>query len=256
MAAGFMIRVTCGLRLNLVAASALFVGLLGLSVHANAATHHKTYTHHKAVSKVSHRTSRSHHASVHHVVWHSRHSGAWLQCVPYARRVSGIELRGNANTWWHEADGRYQRGQSPQEGAVLSFRSNRHMELGHVAVVTKTVGPREILISQANWPMPGQRYGNISKAISVIDVSADNDWTAVRVERGHTGSYGSVYPTNGFIYGHSSADELMADEMSTKVPGTATKDVAGWSQSVQLAAAPSYGNGPAIADSAPDRNLR
>ncbi|MCB8880316.1 CHAP domain-containing protein [Acidisoma cellulosilytica] len=198
----------------------------------------------------------AHAPSLHHVVWHGRHSGSWLQCVPYARRVSGIELRGNANTWWREANGRYDRGQTPQEGAVLSFQSNRHMELGHVAVVTETVNPREVLISQANWPMPGQRHGNISKAISVIDVSPDNDWTSVRVERGHSGSYGSVYPTNGFIYGHSTADSLMADEVPTKSSKARAGISAGWAQTVQLASAPSYGNGPAIAESAPDRNLR
>ncbi|MCB8874671.1 CHAP domain-containing protein [Acidisoma silvae] len=276
-----MMRVTGRLRLNLVAASALFVGLFGISLHAEAATKHEA---HKSSSRATHHqpshtqhASRSHahsthhvawapghHASfrhkswVHHVAWHSRQTSAWLECVPYARRVSGIELRGNANTWWREADGRYERGQTPQAGAVLSFQSSRHMELGHVAVVTQTVNPREVLISQANWPMPGQRNGNVSKAISVIDVSPDNDWTAVRVERGHSGDYGSVYATNGFIYGHSTADTLMADELPAKSsPAAAPAGIsAGWSQTVQLASAPSYGNGPAIADSAPDRNLR
>jgi hypothetical protein len=36
--------------------------------------------------------------------------------------------------------------------------------------------------------------------MSVIDVSANNDWSAVRVGLGQSGSYGSVYPTYGFIY--------------------------------------------------------
>lgn len=253
-----MIRLAGGLQLNLVAASAFFVGLLGLSVHADAATRHGSHdtrsrsTHHHVSHSRHHASSRT---SVHRVVWRGRRSGTWLQCVPYARRVSGIELRGNADRWWEEANGRYDRGQAPQEGAVLSFQSNRHMELGHVAVVTKTVSPREILITQANWPMPGQRFSNISKSVSVIDVSPGNDWTAVRVERGHSGSYGDVYPTNGFIYGRSSADSLMAAEMPTKSQTVPAGISAGWAQTVQLASAPNYG-GPAIAESAPDRNLR
>jgi hypothetical protein len=175
--------------------------------------------------------------------------------VPYARRVSGIELRGNADTWWHEADGRYERGQTPEAGAVLSFRSNPHMVLGHVAVVTQTVSARQILITQANWPMPGQRYGNVSKAVSVIDVSPDNDWTQVRVALGDSGRYGSVYSTNGFIYGQSEADSLMADESATKTAPALQETSSGWTQTVQFAAAPGA-SGPAIADSAPDRNLR
>lgn len=253
-----MIRLTGRLRINLVAASAIFSGVLGLSVHADAATRHESHDS-RGASSHNHVSHSRHHArpraSVHHVVWHRRRSGSWLQCVPYARRVSGIELRGNADTWWEQADGRYDRGQAPQEGAVLSFQSNRHMQLGHVAVVTKTVSPREILITQANWPMPGQRFSNISNSVSVIDVSPDNDWTAVRVEHGHSGSYGAVYPTNGFIYARSTADSLMAEELPSKPQTAPTGISAGWSQTVQLASAPDYG-GSAIADSAPDRNLR
>ncbi|HEX3982426.1 MAG TPA: CHAP domain-containing protein [Acidisoma sp.] len=253
-----MIKVRSGWRLNLVAASAMFFGVLGSSVCAEAAAHHAS---HKAHPRSPHHTvayrhhTHHHGAAVHRTAWRVRRGGTWLQCVPYARRVSGIELRGNANTWWREADGRYERGQSPEEGAVLSFRANRHMSLGHVAVVAKAVNAREILINQANWPMPGQRYGNVSKAVSVIDVSPNNDWTAVRVELGHSGRYGSVYATNGFIYGHSTADNLMADELTTAPKTAPSGTSAGWSESVQLASAPGDG-GPAIADSAPDRNLR
>jgi hypothetical protein len=35
--------------------------------------------------------------------------------------------------------------------------------------------------------------------MSVIDVSAGNDWSDVRLES-QSDSYGSVYPINGFIY--------------------------------------------------------
>ena len=34
----------------------------------------------------------------------------YLQCVPYARQVSGIRIFGDAHTWWGQAEGRYARG--------------------------------------------------------------------------------------------------------------------------------------------------
>ncbi|MGH6960663.1 MAG: CHAP domain-containing protein, partial [Dongiaceae bacterium] len=49
-----------------------------------------------------------------------------MQCVPYARQVSGIDIRGDAWTWWDSADGQYRRGKAPKAGAVLVFhRTNR-----------------------------------------------------------------------------------------------------------------------------------
>ena len=30
----------------------------------------------------------------------------YLQCVPYARQVSGIQIYGDAWTWWDQAEGR------------------------------------------------------------------------------------------------------------------------------------------------------
>ncbi len=67
------------------------------------------------------------------------------------------------------------------------------MRLGHVAVVRKVVGPREIEIDHANWASFGDAKGNISRGVRVIDVSADNDWSAVRVALDHNGDFGSVY---------------------------------------------------------------
>ena len=43
------------------------------------------------------------------------------QCAPYAREISGIQIFGNANTWWSQAAGKYERGNAPKVGAVLSF---------------------------------------------------------------------------------------------------------------------------------------
>ncbi len=119
-----------------------------------------------------------------------------LQCVPFARAASGIAIRGNAANWWSAAAGVYDRGNAPEAGSVLNFRSNERMRLGHVAVVTAIDDARHIEIEHANWGGPGA----ISRNIPVEDVSANNDWTAVRVGLGHTGEYGSVYSTYGFIY--------------------------------------------------------
>ncbi|PHK96696.1 amidase [Pseudoroseomonas rhizosphaerae] len=124
-----------------------------------------------------------------------------ISCVPYARAVSGIEITGNAHTWWAGAAGAYARGQRPERGSVLSFRASGGMRLGHVAVVSRVVGPREVLIDHANWEGPGIRKGTVMRGVSVIDVSDRNDWTAVRVQTGRSDdAYGRVYATNGFIH--------------------------------------------------------
>lgn len=132
-----------------------------------------------------------------------------LQCVPFARTASGIDVRGNAHLWWDQAAGVYARGQTPEAGSVLSFRSNRSMPLGHVAVVSRVINSREVEIDHANWAGPGGRKGRISRGVSVVDVSDSNDWTAVRVELGNSENYGSIYPTNGFIYDRPESGAIM-----------------------------------------------
>lgn len=127
-----------------------------------------------------------------------------LQCAPYARQVSGIQLFGNANTWWNQADGRYDRGHEPRVGAVLAFSSSRSMPVGHVAMVSKVVSDREVLLTHANWSY----RGGVERNVRAIDVSANNDWTDVRVWYGPIGDLGlRANPARGFIYpGH--ADHL------------------------------------------------
>jgi len=126
---------------------------------------------------------------------HGRYGG--LQCVTYARSASGIDIRGNAGNWWENAEGTYARGGVPEPGSVLSFRSTGHMRYGHVAVVSEVINSRTIEIDHANWAWA---RGSVSRGTSVVDVSPNNDWTAVRVGFGHAGEYGSIYPTFGFIY--------------------------------------------------------
>ena len=196
------------------------------------------------------------------------YNGGWMECVPYARRVSGIELTGDAYLWWGEAAGRYDRGNAPVEGSVLNFRSNGRMRLGHVAVVTEVVNQREIVVTQANWGGAGVAHGNITTGTSVVDVSPDNDWTAVRVSLGNSSRYGSVYPTYGFIYSHNTPSTMMADaafpapQILTDRPPADLRTAAerslsqpAFRQTIEFAAAPSF-DSPAIETSVPDRSLR
>ncbi|NWK97276.1 CHAP domain-containing protein [Sphingobium lactosutens] len=122
---------------------------------------------------------------------------AVLQCVPYARTVSGVEIRGDALTWWDQAEGQYKRGHRPKKGAVLAFRPNGPMTLGHVAVVSRIVDDRRVLIRHANWSAPGA----IEEDVLAIDVSDAGDWSQVRVWHSPTGQMGArINPTYGFIY--------------------------------------------------------
>jgi surface antigen len=119
--------------------------------------------------------------------------GRWW-CVPFARMVSGVELRGNAKTWWAQAKGRYARGSDPQVGAVMAFAASGAMPRGHVAVVSEVVSDRELRVVQANWERAMVTLHDL-----VVDVSEKGDWSRVRVENS-AGSLGRVNPVNGFIY--------------------------------------------------------
>lgn len=124
-----------------------------------------------------------------------------LQCVPYARMVSGIQIFGNAHTWWQRASGKYLRSQLPKVGSVLVIRGNRKSRHGHVAVVTRVLNKREIVVDHANW----LNKERIHIGTPVIDVSAKNDWSAVRVWYTPGDRYGAnIYPVRGFIHAKKS----------------------------------------------------
>ena len=124
-------------------------------------------------------------------------SAHFWQCVTFARSVSGIDIHGNANTWWGQAAGKYERGHQPKVGAVLAFQSTRRMRVGHVAMVSKIVSDREVLLTHANW----SRRGGVETNVRAVDVSAAGDWSQVKVWYAPQGGLGtSTYPTNGFIY--------------------------------------------------------
>ena len=142
--------------------------------------------------------------------WRGRsYAGGGISCVPFARNDSGILVPGNAWQWWENAAGVYARGRVPETGSVLTFRANGRMRLGHVAVVSRVINPREVEVEHANWTGSGMR-GGVARHVPVVDVSEANDWTAVRVGLGRTGEFGSVYPTYGFIYDRPDTGTLVA----------------------------------------------
>ena len=131
-----------------------------------------------------------------------------ISCVPFARVRSGIQVIGNAWQWWNNAAGKYARGKVPEAGSVLAFKANGQMRLGHVAVVSRVINPREVAIDHANWA--GSGTGAVARNIPVVDVSDANDWSAVRVGMGKAGKFGSVYPTYGFIYDRPDTGAVLA----------------------------------------------
>ena len=125
----------------------------------------------------------------------------YLQCVPYAREVTGIDIYGDALTWWEQAAGRYERGRQPRAGAVMAFVPNDKMRLGHVAAVSRVIDSRTVLLDHANWsPINGER-GQIERGVKAVDVSPNNDWSEVRVWYHPLQALGTTrWPVQGFIY--------------------------------------------------------
>ena len=75
--------------------------------------------------------------------------------------------------------------------------SDRYRGAGSAAVVTRILSSREIIIDHANW----LNRGRLHLGTPVRDVSANNDWSAVRVWYTLGKKYGArSYPAHGFIY--------------------------------------------------------
>jgi hypothetical protein len=120
-----------------------------------------------------------------------------LQCVPFARQASGVQIFGDANTWWAQAEGRYVRSNTPAFGSVFVIRGFNNPGRGHVAVVTHIDSSRLIRVDHANW----LNGGEVSVGVPVLDVSPNNDWSEVRVWHipgDHWG--GRTYQADGFIH--------------------------------------------------------
>lgn len=129
----------------------------------------------------------------------------YLQCVPYARRVSGIQIFGDAHTWWDQAAGRYERGYKPRVGAVMAFKPFGNMRLGHVAAISRIIDSRTVLLRHSNWSPINGRRGQIEDDVRAIDVSENNDWSEVRVWFDPIQALGGTHwPVQGFIYNRPS----------------------------------------------------
>lgn len=139
------------------------------------------------------------------------------QCVPFARAASGIQIYGDAWTWWDQADGRYERGDRPRVGAVIAFARQARLPLGHVAVVSRIVERRVLMLTHANWSRQNGERGHAEQDVTLYDVSPDNDWSEVKVwYRDAAGLGGTVYQVNGFIY--PSAKARPAPELTGAQP--------------------------------------
>lgn len=119
------------------------------------------------------------------------------ECVPYARLISGVNIWGDAVTWWQQSENKYARSGRPAEGSVLVLRGWNDDKRGHVAVVKEIVSKRVVRVDHANW----LHGGEISLNVPVMDVSYDNDWSEVRVWHVPGGYWGGrTYQVQGFIH--------------------------------------------------------
>jgi surface antigen len=151
----------------------------------------------------------------------------YWQCVPFARLISGIQIFGDARTWWDQATGKYEKGSTPRAGAVLCFKPTGRMTRGHVAVVSQVLTDRVVQITHANWSRIGGTRGQVEKDVTVIDVSPTGDWSQVKVWYETAGDLGStVYPTHGFIYQDREAQLMAASDSKVAYAQNAALSVA------------------------------
>ncbi len=131
----------------------------------------------------------------------SAQSAPNLQCVQFARLFTGMQLFGDAWTWWRQSVGKYAHGFTPESGSVLVFKAYGVMSHGHVAVVSHVLTDRIIQVTHANWSPIGGERGQVEKDVTVVDVSPTGDWSQVKVWYDPSRNLGTrVYPTYGFIY--------------------------------------------------------
>jgi hypothetical protein len=121
----------------------------------------------------------------------------------FAREITGIRIRGDAWTWWDQASGLYPRSDTPAQGTVLVLRSTPRLPLGHVGIVRRLVGPREITITHANWGSDDPTRRIIHDSTAVVDVSPANDWSQLRFWNANAHAFGKIYAAYGFIYPRS-----------------------------------------------------
>ena len=152
---------------------------------------------------------------------------SYWQCVPFARLMSGIQIFGDAHTWWRQAAGHYQTGFTPKAGAVLCFKPTGRMRLGHVAVVSQVLTDRIIQITHANWSIIEGARGHVEQNVTVIDVSPAGDWSEVKVWYDPSRDLGTTtYPTYGFIYQDDAASKFaVAQNVAVAMAQNAANEV-------------------------------
>ncbi|HET8995900.1 MAG TPA: CHAP domain-containing protein [Acetobacteraceae bacterium] len=139
-------------------------------------------------------------------------TAAAIECAPFARALTGVSLSGAAADWWREAGGQYARSHRPVVGSLLVLRRSSRLPSGHVAVVSRVLSRREILVTQANWV-----HHRVSQDQPVEDVSPAGDWTRVRVWWPPADQMGiKEYAAFGFIQprGAFSHDQLISSTPS------------------------------------------
>ncbi len=131
-----------------------------------------------------------------------------VSCVPFARDHSGVNIRGDAYTWWDKAEGRYRKSAAPSDGAVMVLAGYSGKDRAHVAVVRRLVSAREIRVDHANW----LNNGAIFLDDPVADISPNNDWSQVLVWNVQTHAWGAhTYSVQGFIGpGHGAQTDRVA----------------------------------------------
>lgn len=132
------------------------------------------------------------------------------ECVPYARRVSGVQIYGNAHTWWEQAAGNYARGNTPAPGAVLVLAKTSRLRYGHLAVIKDIYDPRTVEVTHTNWGDDWFSRRITYESLRVQDVSAANNWTSVRFWNRETGGFGAAYAAYGFIYNQKPSAVVIA----------------------------------------------
>lgn len=125
-----------------------------------------------------------------------------ISCVPYARDKSGIQIRGDAHTWWWQAQGRFRTGNAPYPGAVYVLSQTQKLRHGHLSVVTRVLDSRHIEVTHSNWGSDKRTRSIIYDRMRVEDISPNNDWSRARFWNKDTNAYGSPYAASGFIYRH------------------------------------------------------
>jgi surface antigen len=145
--------------------------------------------------------------------------GAGGECVPFARKMSGIAIYGDAWTWWEQAASTYDRGGAPRVGSVLVFKPHGAMNLGHVAVVSQLVAPGVIMVTHANWSRIGGVRGQAERDVTVVDASGRGDWSVVRVwYDGEEGLGATRYPVYGFIHAKPGSSAARVERVAVPSP--------------------------------------